>query len=84
MINAKFSALNFTSAKVAKLSPQTLRKSSSFRTSLRRPHELAKLSTLTTLHGVQFMHGFTTTLVMHRARLMLPLHLQSFGGVNRV
>ena len=41
------SALNFTSVKVAKLSSQTLRKSSSFRT-LRRLHELAKLSTLTT------------------------------------
>ena len=69
---------------VAKLSSQTLRKSSSFRT-LRRLHEqLAKLSTLIKLHGVQFIHGFTTTLVMHQARLMLPLRLQSFNGVNRV
>ena len=83
VINANFSALNFTSVKVAKLSSQTLRKSSSFRT-LRRLHELAKLSTLTTLHGVQFIHGFTATLVMHQARLMLPLRLQSFSGVTRV
>jgi len=60
-----------------------LKKSSSFRT-LRRLHELAKLSTLTTLHGVQFIHGFTATLIMHQARLMLPLHIQSFSGVNRV
>ena len=50
VINAKFSALNFTSVKFAKLSSQTLRKSSSFRT----PHrlhelELAKLLTLNTL-----------------------------------
>ena len=59
MINAKFSALNFTSVKVTKLSSQTLRKSSTFRT-LRRLHEFAKLSTLTTLRGVQFIHGFTT------------------------
>ena len=81
VINARLSALNFTSVKVAKLSSQTLRKSSSFRT-LRRLHQLAKLST--TLHGVQFIHGFTTTLVMHQARLMLPLRLQSFSGVTRI
>ena len=81
VIHEEFSALNFTSVNVAKLSSQTLRKSSSFRT-LRRLHQLAKLST--TLHGVQFIHGFTTTLVMHQARLMLPLRLQSFSGVNRV
>ena len=67
----------------SKHSSQTLRKSSSFRT-LRRLHEqLAKLSTLTTLH-VQFIHGFTATLVMHQARLVLPLRLQSFSGVTRV
>ena len=84
VINAKLSALNFTSVKLAKLSSQTLRKSSSFRTLCRLHEQLAKLSTLTTLHGVQFIHGFTTTVVMHQARLMLPLHLQSFGGVTRV
>jgi hypothetical protein len=41
VINAKFSALNFTSMKVANLSSQTLRKSSSFRT-LRRLHDIHK------------------------------------------
>ena len=50
VIKAKFSAVDFTSVKVTKLSSQTLRKSSSFRT-LRRLHELAKLSTLTALHN---------------------------------
>ena len=83
VINANFSALNFTSVNVAKLSSQTLRKSSSFR-SLRRLRELAKLSTLSTLHGVQFIQDFSMTLVMHQARLILPLHLHSFSGVNRV
>jgi hypothetical protein len=141
VINAKFSALNFTSMKfvvaelrlkrcevyansaklstrmspnfvVAKLSSQTLRglrqvcealkfnaklnfylvihnvydalkKISSFRT-LRRLHELAKISTLITFHGVQFIQDCTTTLEMHHAPLMLPHHLQSFSGVNRV
>jgi len=83
VIHEEFSALNFTSVNVAKLSSQTLRKSSSFR-SLRRLHELAKLSTLTTLHSAKFIHDFATTLVMHQACLMLPLSLQSFNGVNRV
>ena len=83
VIHEEFSALNFTSVKVAKLSSQTLRKSSSFRT-LRRLHELAKLSTLITFHVVQFIQDCTTTLVMHQAPLMLPLHLHSFSGVNRV
>ena len=64
MIHEEFSALNFTSVNVAKLSSQTLRKSSSFRTLV--GYELAKLSTLTTLHSVKFIHDFATTLVMHQ------------------
>ena len=60
-----------------------LKKSASFRT-LHRLHELAKPSTLTTLHGVQFIQDFTTTLIMHQARLMLPLHFKTFGGVNHL
>jgi hypothetical protein len=147
VINAKFSALNFTSMKfvvaelssqtlrglrelceapklpirispkfvVAKLSSQTLRglrqvcealnsnakfhfylvihnvydalkKSSSFRT-LRKLHELCEAfnsNNTSRFHGEQFIHDFTTTLVMHQARLILPLHLQSIGGVNRL
>ena len=79
----KLSTLMSLKFVVAKLLSQTLRKSSSFRT-LRRLHELAKLSTLTTLHSVKFIHDFATTLVMHQACLMLPLYLQSFSGVNRV
>jgi len=39
VIHEEFSALNFTSVKVAKLSSQTLRKSSSFRTLRRTPRE---------------------------------------------
>ena len=80
---ARLSTLMSVKFVVAKHSSQTLRKSSSFRT-LRRLHELAKLSTLTTLHSVKFIHDCTTTLVMHQACLMLPLYLQSFSGVNRV
>ena len=83
VIHEEFSALNFTSVRVAKLLSQTLRKSSSFRT-LRRQHELAKLSTLIAFHGEQFIQDCTTTLVMHQAPLILPLHLHSFSGVNRV
>jgi hypothetical protein len=60
-----------------------LKKNLSSRT-LRRLRELAELSTLTTLHGVKFIHDFTATLAMNQARLILPLHFQSFGGVNRV
>ena len=144
VINAKFSALNFTSMKfvvaelrlkrcevyansaklstrmspnfvVKKLSSQTLwglrqvcealnfnaklhfylvihnvydalKKISSFRT-LRKLHELCEAfnSNYTSrFHGEQFTQDFTTTLVMHQARLILLLHLRSFGGVNRV
>ena len=61
----KLSTLMSLKFVVAKLLSQTLRKSSSFRT-LRRLHELAKLSTLTTLHSVKFIHDFATTLVMHQ------------------
>ena len=81
-----FNALNFTSVKVAKLSSQTIRKSSSFRT-LRKLHELCEAfnsNNTSRFHGEQFIHDFTTTLVMHQARLILPLHLQSIGGVNRL
>ena len=63
-----------------------LKKSSSFRT-LRKLRELCEAfnSKYTSrFHGEQFTHDFTTTLVMHQARLILPLHLRSFGGVNRV
>jgi len=63
-----------------------LKKSSSFRT-FRRLHELCEAfnSNYTSrFHGEQFIQDFTTTLVMHQARLILPLHLQSFGGLNRV
>ena len=64
----------------------TLKKSSSFRT-FRRLHEICEAfnSNYTSrFHGEQFIQDFTTTLVMHQARLILPLHLQSFGGLNRV
>ena len=63
-----------------------LKKISSFRT-LRKLHELCEAfnSNYTSrFHGEQFTQDFTTTLVMHQARLILLLHLRSFGGVNRV
>ena len=64
----------------------TLKKSSSFRT-FRRLHEICEAfnSNYTSrFHGEQFIQDFTTTSVMHQARLILPLHLHSFGGLNRV
>ena len=56
-----------------------LKKSSSFRT-LRKLHELCEAfnpNYTSRFHGEQFIQDFTTTLVMHQARLILPLHLHS-------